>query len=366
LAARRADNERAYYFVGCGPKTEALLKNAGVTKVKDLRGLSRAKLLGIVAKGVTEKKLVKLVEQAKTAKAGNYDSVKVDHTKAQNPYLSRFGKDWETHMRHDIGKEGKVCITDLVEHCIQGTAAVMRGTPHEDDFLFYHDALNQMKDKKTKEWMEKKGFLKRWVLPLNGLNKGGRYDGRPIGNSPELMPLDCSLFKDVDFSMSFHIALTSWLPPNHPEYAHRFSRATPALSRSSYMRILDPMTGVAPSSDRIVQDVQRCWTTHLRQIYEAKGAIVPGIGNRNGRRTVTGLVPRGGKRVKRALGTDPRALAVHADALRARDLFVNRARVRVHEEADEEESDEEEADEEEADEEETDDEADEEEADEEE
>ena len=84
----------------------------------------------------------------------------------------------------------------------------MEGTLYEDNWMFYHDALTQLKCKRTKAWMETKGYLKRWVLPVNGLNDGTVYAGRPVGNSPELMPLDCSLFKDVDDAVARHIAVT--------------------------------------------------------------------------------------------------------------------------------------------------------------
>ena len=84
----------------------------------------------------------------------------------------------------------------------------MEGTLYEDNWMFYHDALTQLKCKRAKAWMETKGYLKRWVLPVNGLNDGTVYAGRPVGNSPELMPLDCSLFKDVDDAVARHIAVT--------------------------------------------------------------------------------------------------------------------------------------------------------------
>jgi hypothetical protein len=41
-------------------------------------------------------------------------------------------------------------------------------------------------------------IYKRWLLPLNGLSTDLKaYVGRPVGNSPELMPLDCSLDHDM-------------------------------------------------------------------------------------------------------------------------------------------------------------------------
>ena len=68
-----------------------------------------------------------------------------------------------------------------------------------DDFMFYHDALSIMTAKECREYMEEKGVLKHWILPELGLNDTfARFKGVPLGNSPELMPLDASLNKDVD------------------------------------------------------------------------------------------------------------------------------------------------------------------------
>jgi hypothetical protein len=55
--------------------------------------------------------------------------------------------------------------------------------------------------------MEREGHLKRWLIPRLGLNNSVRgenkqgvifartvFAGRPTGDSPEMMPLDCSLY----------------------------------------------------------------------------------------------------------------------------------------------------------------------------
>jgi hypothetical protein len=50
---------------------------------------------------------------------------------------------------------------------------------------------------------EKKDYLKRWLLPVNimlskdVINLKNFLLHRPIGNSPEMMPWDCSLNKDI-------------------------------------------------------------------------------------------------------------------------------------------------------------------------
>ena len=41
--------------------------------------------------------------------------------------------------------------------------------------------------------MQNKGILKRWILPEIGLNTGTIYKNIPVGNYPEIMPMDCNL-----------------------------------------------------------------------------------------------------------------------------------------------------------------------------
>ena len=46
------------------------------------------------------------------------------------------------------------------------------------------------------------------ALPMNGLQDGIPYDGRPVGNSPEFMPLDNSLNRDILHILRFHCVLS--------------------------------------------------------------------------------------------------------------------------------------------------------------
>ena len=79
---------------------------------------------------------------------------------------------------------------------------------HEDDFYIVHDALVLMTAKETINWMKPKGYLRCWLLPLNGLQDGTPYAGRPVGNSPEFVPLDNSLNRDILQSLRFHCVLS--------------------------------------------------------------------------------------------------------------------------------------------------------------
>ena len=56
--------------------------------------------------------------------------------------------------------------------------------------------------------MKQKGYLHCLLLHLNGLHDGTPYVGRPAGNSPEFMPLDNSLNRDILQSLRFHCVLS--------------------------------------------------------------------------------------------------------------------------------------------------------------
>ena len=82
-----------------------------------------------------------------------------------------------------------------------------KGSVHEDDLFIVHDALVLMKAKETTKWMKEKNCFHRWLLPMNGLQDRPPYAGRPVGHSPEFMPLDNSLNRDILHSLCFHCIL---------------------------------------------------------------------------------------------------------------------------------------------------------------
>ena len=158
---------------------------------------------------------------------------------------------------------------------MEQSAAVMRGTKFEDNWYVYHDSLSIMTAAKTKKWMQDKGYLRRWILPTedlycDDLELKKRYSNNPLGNSPELMPWDTHLNQDVHSSHDYHAVSTAHLPEDHP---NKFSGSTPRRMAKSYKQILDPITGVSPTSPRIIQDVQRIIAS-LWLVYEAKGILI--------------------------------------------------------------------------------------------
>ena len=94
---------------------------------------------------------------------------------------------------------------------------------------------------------------------------------------------------------------------------------------SSYLRVLDPDTGVCPSSNRIIQDITKCWGENVDRICAARGAAVEDLGNRVGRRKLEGVKKRGGKRVK---GEWKMLDNLHPDAVEAWKVYIARSRKR--------------------------------------
>ena len=141
-----------------------------------------------------------------------------------------------------------------------------------------------------------------------GLNNDlPRYRGNPIGNSPELMIMDCSLNKDLDDELWRHILYTRFLPE---EDVRKFSLSTPLRGEHAIKRLWK----YSLSSLRIIQDTYKKLDS-LKAIYDVKGVMVENLGNRNGRRAlesqVEGLNKRGGARVRRVVNTQR---WIHEDA----------------------------------------------------
>ena len=190
--------------------------------------------------------------------------------------------------------------------------------------------------------MREKDYLKHWILPeldLNGeviiADENGEmkinryYKGKPVGNCPELMPLDNSLFRDFRTCFDMHVTLTSILHRTDPR---RFSKATPKCITSSIERIWDPETGVSPPSNRIIQDILRM-VENIQLVVEAGGAQVPGVCDRNGHRRIicAGKNDRRGRYDRSKMERDQEAEALdtmnlHADCKEVMMDFYNRVK----------------------------------------
>ena len=130
-----------------------------------------------------------------------------------------------------------------------------------------------------KKEMECRGILKHWILPENGLNNGIRFAGNPTGNCPEFMPWDNALLKYLVNDVMYHILMTSHLPrtSDDKQDERKFAMSTPAALSNCYKRLL--RSGF-PKAEYISHDVLRVMTA-LKQVVEARGAVVEGLASRN-------------------------------------------------------------------------------------
>ena len=169
-------------------------------------------------------------------------------------------------------------IKDLLRKVYDASEKVFKGTLFEDEWLFYHDTLSLMTATSTIRWMKEVNIYKRWLLSKNNLNGGTTYSGRPVGNSPEFMPLDNALNDDIQQSLSLYCAITLKLDNNDKR---KFSMRTPNETSKGIRRIFQE--GKVPSSNRILQDINNDVIT-FRTVFQHQGRMVPGLANRSGHR----------------------------------------------------------------------------------
>jgi hypothetical protein len=312
-------DDKVSIIPGIGLKTQERLEAHGISTVQALSALSDDSIKLLVQNPemkMSKNVLQKFCEYSKKSQGVNQpDDLIVDHRQAENPYLSLYGEEWEQKLKRSASLAAYISITDMIEFMVGESQRVMKGTHHEDDWYFYHDALSLMTATQTIDWMREKDYLRRWLLPVNMLSEDDadlkNFLNRPIGNSPEMMPWDCSLNKDIKDEVMRHVCYTCHLPEDD---VRKFSLSTPKRGSWAFRRILDHDDG-SPTSERILQDIAKVFAS-MELIRLAKGALIAGIGDRKGRRALqqhaSRINKRGGKRVRQP--EKDRVYWVHPDA----------------------------------------------------
>ena len=100
------------------------------------------------------------------------------------------------------------CITDLIRFMMKESEKLMKGSVHEEYFFIVHDDLLLMTPKENIKCMKENNYSHRWFLPINGLRDRTPYDGHPVSNIPEFMPLDNILNRDILHSLCFNCVLS--------------------------------------------------------------------------------------------------------------------------------------------------------------
>ena len=138
-----------------------------------------------------------------------------------------------------------VLITDYVACITTETEKAFAGTTYVDDWFFYHDALSLMIVAQCKTWMDKQGFLKRWIILSADLynrypDLHKKFGRNPYGNTPKIIPWNLSLNDDIYRHHGNHIQITTELPKNH---SLKFSELTTNKMAKSYCQLLDRSCG---------------------------------------------------------------------------------------------------------------------------
>ena len=101
-----------------------------------------------------------------------------------------------------------------------------------------------MNNAETVCWLEQQGCFRHWILPELGVNEGTAHSDHDVGNTPEVVPLDCYLFNVSNDVFDRHVIITSRLEINDPK---KISLSTPEIASTSYRQVWQG----CPSKERI-------------------------------------------------------------------------------------------------------------------
>ena len=301
---------------GAGGKKGKLLVSAGITKVNQLKSQTDEQLLTFAnnTAGISFGFLTKLRDTHTLEGACPHQHK--DYRKDPNPYLAKYGEDeWRNEIEKTVFMKKYMSIRELIKKMYDNSKKIFEGTTHQEDWYFYHDAFSQMTANSTVEWMKAEGYYEKWLVPQNGCNDWiAKFGSRPVGNSPEFMPLDNALNNDLQLSKSLHCAITAYI--EDPNDERKFSMGTPNTIVKGIIRLWG--TNV-PSSDRIEQDCDKALRS-FGCVYEHGGRMVPNLANRSGHRNLAAgrnTTGWGGVRVKNLLRAEE-GRWLHPDAVDAK------------------------------------------------
>ena len=201
-------------------------------------------------------------------------------------------------------KFGFVSVKELIDHAIEEGNRLFAGTRFQNTWCIYHDALKQWWEKGeggAQEYLEKRGFKNRQWRARGGTNDlvaDGYKDGL-MGDSPELMPLDSSLFGDLIEKVALLVVSTA-----HMEGDEKYTMATP----DEVWRTMVAAWELIPE-ERIREDIGR-FRSAVNAIVAADGAYVEDRDLRDGHRKVMQDLVRGGAlRSRRGVRGEERLVA---------------------------------------------------------
>eukprot|EP00957_Ditylum_brightwellii_P162502 12373724-Ditylum_brightwellii.AAC.1 len=69
-----------------------------------------------------------------------------------------------------------------------------------------------MSSKEFQQYMVETGMMRQSIMPQQGLNRGCKYEGKLVGDCPEMNAMDASLNKDIHDSVQRQVSMTRCLP----------------------------------------------------------------------------------------------------------------------------------------------------------
>ena len=164
-------------------------------------------------------------------------------------------------------------------HVVDKSTEAFAGTPRAHTFFIFHDGLSAWWEAEAQDYLKSRGFEHRQIRNTTA-NVGTRYEGKIVGDSPEMCrALDSHGFADLKAGLITYASFTSLYPTDDPRCFHL---GTPPQLLSSIERTWR----VTPTSKRIAEDIELLPEV-LNKIIEARGCVVQDEefrGLRSGRR----------------------------------------------------------------------------------
>ena len=251
---------------------QRLKEEKGILCVKDLKvwenkSNNELKLLKVYGLSIQTFKNA-ILQSLKALPGSRPRPTVINHAEMPNPYESLYGSEWKQVILKTATMKRFILSNRLVKQIYENTKKVFSGSMYKNNFYFYHDTLSLMTSHSCKECMTRTGIINHWVLPQKDINKQTKYFNRPVGNSPEVMPMDSNLNKDLHEGVNWLCCITN-RPDNTDQ--RKFSKTVPKRMLSAYARAWDTslLPEGYPSAKRIVQDIDCVVDKACLRIFEA-------------------------------------------------------------------------------------------------
>jgi len=131
-----------------------------------------------------------------------------------------------------------------------------------------------------REWRRgARSVTTKCLVPQNSLNAGTVYKGRPVESSPEFMPLDMSLNNSIKGVHDYHCAVTGRL---NDKDVHKFSMNTSKwILHGMFYMVNKPDNSIGLPCSRLMMHNCNQALDAIKIVYKHRGAIVPGLADRN-------------------------------------------------------------------------------------